>query len=240
GSRVTSDKERKKHGLPKQDYTAPPQDDPFGLSTLLFNNDADYVTFEATVSTSADQIAIAPGYLEKEWEEGGRKFYHYKMDSEMDMFANFSSARYAVLRDVWKGENNEQVNIEIFHHPTHTYNLDRFVTSVKASLDYFSKNFSPYQYKQMRILEFPRYAGFAQSFPNTVPYSESFGWAADFSDPNDTDYAFYVTAHEVAHQWWGHQVTPSFTRGANQISESMAEYSALMVLEHAYGKDCMQ
>jgi hypothetical protein len=92
----------------------------------------------------------------------------------------------------------------------------------------------------MRILEFPRYASFAQSFPNTVPYSESFGWTADFSDPNDTDYAFYVTAHEVAHQWWGHQVTPSFTRGANQISESMAEYSALMVLEHAYGKDCMQ
>jgi hypothetical protein len=240
GSKVTSDKERRKHGLPKQDYTAPPQNDPFGLSTLLFNNDADYVTFEATVSTSADQIAIAPGYLEKEWEEGGRKFYHYKMDSEMDMFANFSSARYAVLRDVWRGENNEEVNIEIFHHPTHTYNLDRFVNSVKASLDYFSKNFSPYQYKQMRILEFPRYASFAQSFPNTVPYSESFGWTADFSDPNDTDYAFYVTAHEVAHQWWGHQVTPSFTRGANQISESMAEYSALMVLEHAYGKDCMQ
>ncbi len=240
GDPINSDKERKKHGLPKKDYVAPPQDDPYGLSTLLFNNDADYVTFEATVSTSADQLAVAPGYLEKEWEENGRKYYHYKMNSEMDMFANFSSARYAVLRDEWRDENNDVVTIEIFHHPTHTYNLDRFVKSVKASLNYFSKNFSPYQYKQMRILEFPRYAGFAQSFPNTVPYSESFGWAADFSDPNKTDYAFYVTAHEVAHQWWGHQVTPSFTRGANQISESMAEYSALMVLEHEYGKDAMQ
>ena len=77
-------------------------------------------------------------------------------------------------------------------------------------------------------------------FPNTVPYTESFGWVADYSDPDDTDYTFYVTAHEIAHQWWGHQVTPSFTRGANQISESMAEYSALMVLQHEYGKDCMQ
>lgn len=240
GDKINSDKERKKHGLPKKDYSAPPQNDPYGLSTLLFNNDADYVTFEATVSTSADQLAVAPGYLEKEWEENGRKYYHYKMNSEMDLFANFSSARYAVLRDTWKGDNNEEVNIEIFHHPTHTYNLDRFVKSVKASLDYFSKNFSPYQYTQMRILEFPRYASFAQSFPNTVPYSESFGWAADFSDPNKTDYVFYVTAHEVAHQWWGHQVTPSFTRGANQISESMAEYAALMVLDHEYGKDVMQ
>lgn len=240
GDRINSDKDRKKHGLPKKDYSAPPQNDPYGLSTLLFNNDADYVTFEATISTSADQIAVAPGYIEKEWTANGRKYYHYKMDAEMDLFANFTSARYAVLRDVWKGQTGDSVNIEIFHHPTHTYNLDRYVKAVKASLYYFSKNFSAYQYRQMRILEFPRYAGFAQSFPNTVPYSESFGWAADFSDPNKTDYAFYVTSHEVAHQWWGHQVTPSFTRGANQISESMAEYSSLMVLQNEYGKDCMQ
>ncbi len=240
GDPMTSDKDRKKYGLPKKDYVAPPQTDPWGLSNLLFNDDADYVTFEAVLSTSPDQIAVAPGYLQKEWEENGRKYYQYTMDSEMDLFFNISSARYSVLRDTWKGENGEAVNIEIFHHPQHTYNLDRYVKSVKASLNYFARNFSPYQYRQIRILEFPRYAGFAQSFPNTVPYTESFGWVADYSDPDDTDYTYYVTAHEVAHQWWGHQVTPSATRGANQISESMAEYSSLMVLQHEYGKDCMQ
>jgi ABC-2 type transport system permease protein len=240
GDPMSSDKDRKKYGLPKKEWTAPPQTDPFGLSNLLFNNDADYVTFEAVVSTALDQIAVAPGYIQKEWEENGRKYYQYKMDGEMDLFFNLSSARYSVFRDVWQSVDGRKVNIEIFHHPTHTYNIDRYVKSVKASLDYFEKSFRPYQYKQMRILEFPRYAGFAQSFPNTVPYSESFGWVGDFSDVNDTDYAFYVTAHEVAHQWWGHQVTPSATRGANQISESMAQYSAMMVLNHEYGKDCMQ
>jgi ABC-2 type transport system permease protein len=240
GDLMTSDKDRKKYGLPKKEYIAPPQTDPFGLSNLLFNDDADYVTFEAVVSTELDQIAVAPGYIQKEWEENGRKYYHYKMDGEMDLFFNLSSARYAVLRDKWKNSIGKEVNIEIFHHPTHTYNLDRYVKSIKASLNYFEKNFRPYQYKQMRVLEFPRYAGFAQSFPNTVPYAESFGWVADFSDIDDTDYAFYVTAHEVAHQWWGHQVTPSATRGANQISESMAQYSAMMVLKEEYGKDCMQ
>jgi ABC-2 type transport system permease protein len=92
----------------------------------------------------------------------------------------------------------------------------------------------------MRILEFPRYSTFAQSFPNTVPFAESFGWVGDFSDPNDIDYVYMVTAHEVAHQWWGHQITPSATRGANQISESMAEYSSLMVMKKEYGVDAMQ
>ncbi len=240
GDPMTSDKDRKKFGLPKKEWVAPPQNDAFGLSNLLFNDDGDYVTFEAVVSTETDQIAVAPGYLQKEWTENGRKYYHYKMEGEMDLFFNLSSARYAVLRDKWKGKEGREVNIEVFHHPMHNYNLNRFVESVKASLNYYQDNFKPYQYKQMRILEFPRYASFAQSFPNTVPYSESFGWVADFSDIDKTDYAFYVTAHEVAHQWWGHQVTPSATRGANQISESMAEYSALMVLDHEYGKDCMQ
>ena len=92
----------------------------------------------------------------------------------------------------------------------------------------------------MRIIEFPRYQSFAQSFPNTVPYAESFGWTGDFSDPEDLDYAYMVTSHEVAHQWWGHQITPSATRGANQISESMAEYSSLMVMKKEYGVDAMQ
>ena len=25
-------------------------------------------------------------------------------------------------------------------------------------------------------------------------------------DPDDVDYPYYVTAHEIAHQWWAHQV----------------------------------
>jgi ABC-2 type transport system permease protein len=114
------------------------------------------------------------------------------------------------------------------------------VKGVKHSMDYFAANYGPYQDTQMRILEFPRYSTFAQSFPNTVPFAESFGWVGGFSDPNDLDYVYTVATHEVAHQWWGHQVTPSATRGSNQISESMAEYSSLMVMKKEYGVDAMQ
>ncbi len=237
---MTSDQDRKKYDLPIKDYQLPEQTDPWGLNNLLFNDDADYITFEGTVSTAPNQIAIMPGYLVKEWEENGRRYFTYKMEGELDFFYNISSAEYAVHREVWTGNDGKKVNIEIFHHPSHTYNLDRFVNGVKKSMDYFSENYGPYQYRQMRILEFPRYATFAQSFPNTVPFAESFGWVGDFSDPEDLDYVFTVTAHEVAHQWWGHQITPSATRGANQISESMAEYSSLMVMKKEYGVDAMQ
>ena len=241
---LQSEKYRKKYGLDIREFDSPLRTDSLGLKTLLFNDDGDFVHFEGTVSTEADQIAVLPGYLQKEWTttEGGvaRRHFQYKQDNVMDLFYNVVSARYAIKRDTVTQADGKPLVIEIFHHPKHTYNLDRFTEGVKDAVAYCSKNYSPYQYRQLRILEFPRYAGFAQSFPNTVPYAESFGWVADFSDPDKTDYAYYVTAHEVAHQWWGHQITPSFTRGANQISESMAEYSALMVLKNKYGVDVMQ
>ncbi|MEM6379199.1 MAG: M1 family aminopeptidase [Bacteroidota bacterium] len=162
------------------------------------------------------------------------------MVGQQDLFFNICSADYAVKREAWQARSGETVDLEIYYHPKHTYNVDRYMHAVKQSLDYFDEHFTPYQYNQLRILEFPRYAGFAQSFPTTVPYSESFGWVADFSDPEDIDYSFTVTAHEVAHQWWGHQITPSNTRGANQISESMAEYSSLMVMKREFGEEAMQ
>lgn len=237
---LEGDEDRKKYGLPEKPEDLPPHRDSYGEKTLLFNDDADFVSFECIVATAPDQLAVAPGYLQREWLENGRRYFHYKQDSKTDMFFTLVSARYEVLRDEWTAADGKKVNIEIFHHPEHKYNLDRFVASLKDGLTYFHKHFGSYQFRQVRILEFPRYAAFAQSFPNTIPYSEDFGWYADFSDPNDYDYGYYVTAHELAHQWWGHQVVPNYTRGSNLISESLAEYSALMIAKEKYGPDNVQ
>ncbi len=237
---LSSDQERKKHELPERDYSLPEQTDEKGRSTFLFTDDGYYADFKGTVSTSEDQIAIMPGYLKKEWVENGRRYFRYEMNAPMQVFFNVVSAEYEVLRDTYTGPDGREIKLEIYHYPTHDYNLDRFMKSIKHSIAYFSEQYGPYQYDQMRIMEFPRYAGFAQSFPNTVPYSESFGWTANYTDPNKFDRAYWVTSHEVAHQWWGHQIAPSATRGSNQISESMAEYSALMVARDYYGEDAMQ
>src|SRR5262249_46002034 len=146
-------------------------------------------------------------------------------------FYSFLSARYAVMRDSVPG-----VKLEIYYHPGHEYDLDRMMASMKKSLAYFGTNFSPYQYHQVRILEFPRYAGFAQAFPNTVPYSESIGFILKTTDKDDDlDMPFFVTAHEVGHQWWGHQVVGANMQGATLMSEGLAEYSALTAMEKRYG-----
>lgn len=221
--------DRRKHGLP-QLPRMPKIDDEAARGFNLLGRDADWVNFEATVSTEPDQVAIAPGYLQREWTEGGRRHFHYVMDKPILDFFSFQSARYEVRRDQWNG-----VAIEVYHDAKHAWNVDRMIDSAKKSLAHFSAAYSPYQFRQLRIVEFPGYESFAQSFANTVPFSESIGFIADLRDPDDIDYVFYVTAHEVAHQWWAHQVIPAFAQGATMIVESFAQYSALMVQEQEYG-----
>lgn len=199
---------------------------------------SDWIDFEATLSTSLDQIAIAPGYLIKEWEEEGRKYFHYKMDAKMLNFYSFLSAEYEVMKEEYRG-----INLEIYHHPDHTYNLDRMMNGMKKGLDYYNSNYTPYQHKQVRIIEFPKgYGTFAQAFANTIPFSEGLGFVADVDDEDQdaVDYPLAITAHELAHQWWAHQVIGAQAKGATLLSESLSEYSSLKVLEKTYGKNQMR
>ena len=107
--------------------------------------------------------------------------------------------------------------------------------AVERSLNYYTENFGPYYHKQARVIEFPRSGGFAQSFPNTVPFSEDIGFIAkvDDSEEGGNDYAFFVTVHEVAHQWWAHQVIGADVLGSTMLSESLSEYVSLKVKKYS-------
>ncbi len=234
---LSDDETRKKYGLPENKLKPHPSDST-ALGNTYISKDSDWIDFEATVSTSDDQIAIAPGYLQKEWIDSGRRYFHYKMDSKILNFYAFNSASYKVKKDKWN-----DVNLEIYYHEPHDYNLERMMEGMKASLEYNSKNFSPYQHRQARIIEFPRTSGsFAQSFPNTIPFSEGVGFIADVDESEDggVDYPFAITVHEVAHQWWAHQVIGADVLGATMMSESLSEYVSLKVLEHEHGKSKMR
>ena len=238
GAELQSDSDRKKFGLAPRPR-APDLDDKARHMQSALTRDADFIAYRAQVCTAADQLPVTSGYVERDWTENGRRCIAFRMDTPMAAIYPFVSARYAVKRDVWKGPDGD-VAIEIDYHPGHEYNLDRMVAGVKDSLDYYTQHFGPYQHRIVRIIEFPRFSrsgGFAESFPNTVPFNEAIGFTAKVNDddPKDVDYPYFVTAHEVAHQWWAHQEVPAMVQGAEFVTESLAEYSALMVLKHKYG-----
>lgn len=221
---------RQAHGLPPLPRR-PALEDLSEHHNNVLRQDSDFIDYQLTVSTAADQTAVAPGYLVESWQADGRRYFAYEMDVPIRNFYSVLSANYASFKDRWR-----DVEIEILYHQPHHYNLDRMMLAAKDSLGYFSEAFSPYQYQQLRIVEFPGYRDYAQAFANTIPYSEGIGFVADVQ-AGDLDMPYYVTAHEIAHQWWGHQISAANVQGDGLIHETLAQYSALLVMEQRYGAD---
>ena len=239
GAQIDDRNDRRKRGL-GEPTRMPKLEDQAARASTYIGDDADWIDFKTTICTAPDQIALAPGYLQEEFGRDGRRCFSYAMDRPMLNFYAFLSARWQVKKGFYKEGTPEQIPIEIYYDPKHPYNVDRMIEAVRKSLSYFEANFTPYQHRQARIIEFPGYASFAQSFANTIPYSESIGFIADLRDKDAIDYVYYVTAHEIAHQWWAHQVIGANVQGATVLSESLSQYSALMVMEQEYGRAKMR
>ncbi len=223
---ITDRQDRKDHDLPKRGRM-PSIDNRRAANQNYLSDDADWVHSETVMSTAPDQIAVAPGTLIREWEEDGKRYFHYRLAPKVLHFASFISARYEVLREKWQG-----VDVEVYYQPEHSYNVERMAEAVKASLAYYSEHFGPYPHAQARIIEFPRYGSFAQAFPGTMPYGEGIGFIENLEDEDSKDRVLHVVAHEMAHQWWAHQVIGADVQGATLLSETMSQYASLMVMKH--------
>ena len=193
---------------------------------------ADWVNSKITLSTAADQVPIAPGDKISDVVKDGRRIAVFQSPAPILNFFSVQSARYAVAEEMAGG-----VRLSVYHDPKHVWNVPAMQKALKTSLDYYQRNFGPYQFGYARIIEFPGYDSFAQAFAGTMPYSETIGFAADVRDPETIDYVTFVTAHEVGHQYWAHQIVGGNMQGATMLSETLAEYSALMVMKELYGED---
>ncbi|HEY0107513.1 MAG TPA: M1 family aminopeptidase, partial [Rhizomicrobium sp.] len=228
-------KRRRYHLRPEQLRPAKLEDDSARAYNFL-GHDADWVSSDITVSTVADQTPIAPGYRVSDVTRDGRRTARFKSGALILDFFSMQSAAYAQKRDKWHG-----VDLTVYYDPHHPYEVDRMVRAMKASLDVYSKAFGPYQFRQLRFLEFPDYAAFAQSFANTVPWSEALGFIQDDrairADSDKIDLVTFVAAHEIGHQWWAHQLIGSDQQGDTMLDETFAQYSAMLVMEHLYGPE---
>jgi ABC-2 type transport system permease protein len=204
------------------------------LNKNLFSNSSNFINLTSTITTDGSQKAIAPGTkISEEIKEDGRKKYVYNNPKTL-FFTNVLSAKLDVKQETYQG-----INIEIYHHPQHTVNLDKILEGAKETLAYMQTNIGPYPYDYLRIVEFGG-GSYAQSFAGTVALGENLFIAkADSNNPKKLNYPFYITAHEVAHQWWGHQVTGAQGKGTSFLTESLAEYSSNRVIAKKYGEDAL-
>lgn len=226
GDRIT----RRKYGLTPELRPAKLED--LSATRRNYVGNISWVRSDITVSTDAGQTPIAPGRKVSDVTAGGRRTAHFVSGAPILAFFSVQSADYAE-----KSMNADGVKLSVFYDRKHGYNVDRMLTAMKGSLAYYRQAFGPYQFDYARIIEFPGYATFAQAFAGTIPYSERVGFLADTRDPNAIDYVGYITAHELAHQYWAHQLISADMQGGTVLVETMAQYGALMVMKHTHGED---
>ena len=187
--------------------------------------------FEAIVGTAGDQVAVAPGQLRRSWRENGRRYFHYATQAPIGVDVQFYSARYALRREHCHG-----VDLGIYHHPTHANIVDASARSACAALGLYGRLFGPYANESLHLVEVSERGIGAHSEPSLVDYGDGFSLLNPAAKDGDLDLVSAVTAHEVAHQWWGgNRFRPAHVEGAGLLIESMATYSALQVVEATLG-----
>ena len=198
------------------------------------------IRFEAIVGTDADQTVVAPGTLRRTWTKASRRYFHYATDTLIRNEYSFFSANYAVQEGQWRNPSaspQKAVSIQIFYPPGLTENPQRMIRSVQASLDYYAKQFGPYPHRQLRFVAHPGYGFGNHASPTNITAEEGFFLLNPKDDKRGFDLVTAVVAHEVAHQWWGNQLKQAYVEGAGLITESLAWYSAMGVLEDKYGAE---
>lgn len=223
--------ERSKRGLPKR---ATKKVTDHHLQNHQYHNVAP-IQFETIISTHANQTAIAPGDLIKQWNLDGRNYFHYKTSEKIMESINYFSANYAT-----KIKDHNGVSIEQYYHKGHEYNLQNAEENAQLALDYCIHHFGAYPFNHLRIAEIPGHWEFGgQAMPGTISMVADRFYLIDNTNPDGFDLVAKRTIHEVAHQWWGMLLRPKIIEGGSILIEGFAKYTEAVVMEKKYGKGAL-
>jgi len=114
--------------------------------------------------------------------------------------------------------------------------------SVTGALEFMTAEFGPAPLRNLAITPIP--GRFGQGFPGLV-YLSTLAYLNPEQRPTgvrdhaeETFFSELLETHEIAHQWWGNLVIPASYHDA-WLTEALANYSALLLLEKNKGSKAM-
>ncbi len=176
------------------------------------------------ITAPAEYTVNSTGFQTSSSERGGRRTVVWESDYPLRVFNVAFSRSWAVRR----GQGTA-----IFYYPGHGYNLDSMAEALDGARRSYAEWFAPYPWRELRLNEFPSLATYARGNATNIFFSEGIGFL--IKESPGTEAAFAVTAHEAAHQWWGHIVAGAEGPGGIVLIEGAANYATLMLLERHRG-----
>lgn len=154
-----------------------------GTDPQTFFERAPPTAFGARLATSLDQIAVAPGTLEREWKENGARFFEYRTKVPIRPLVTFHSGRYAVAHD-----DISDTPIEIYYHPSHAFAVGAMVARARAQRDWLDDGLPG----PVRVVEVPDWRHAARP-----PGVLGLNWRRAAQDGNRLSYAGVLTYSEL-------------------------------------------
>ena len=153
------------------------------------------------------------GTCEREWTDNGRRCFHYVMDRPILDFYATLSARYTVKRRSTTASSSRSTTS-----PSTPSRCRRCCRRRRTGSTTSAPTSRRICIASIASSSSREYQSFAQAFPNTIPYSEAIGFLYRKEEGDDKiDLAYFVTAHELAHQWWAHQVVGGDGQGVDDV-----------------------
>jgi ABC-2 type transport system permease protein len=176
------------------------------------------------ITTPADLTANSVGSKTLDQISHGKRTVVWESDQPVYLF-NIIVGKWAV---------HKQDGTEVYYDPRHAINVPEISLALRSAKKLYSEWFYPYPWKTLKLSEFAGLDFYAQGFPTNISFSENIGFLAD---PNSDDHlAFWITAHEAAHQWWPNLVIPGKGPGSPVLSEGISHFSAMLLLEAVKGE----
>jgi ABC-2 type transport system permease protein len=177
------------------------------------------------VDAPADLMVNATGECVSDVTRGGRRLTTWKSDHPVRIW-NLVAGR-------WKEKKGDGVVID--YDPHHPYNVDEMMKALEGARRWYGEWFAPYPWKTLRLSEFAGLAGYAQGSPGNITFSEAIGFLT--RSTKDAKAAFWVAAHESAHQWWPNMALAGYGPGGDVLSEGMAHFSTILLTEQVLGEE---
>ncbi|HYC86277.1 MAG TPA: hypothetical protein VEB86_13685 [Chryseosolibacter sp.] len=202
------------------------------------------ILFEAIIGTDPGEVAVAPGALQRTWNVPasandssrgrGRSYFHYATDAPIGDEWAFFSADYAVRKNNWVSSENRRVTVRIFHDPKHTAHVDHMMGGVIGALEFYSKQFGPYPYGHLNVVEHPGAPGTGMhADASMIYYGQGLPtWRQKNELRLDLPYA--IMGHEMGHQW---TLPYALVEGLPFLSEGLAWYFGIQFVRDSRGDE---
>lgn len=179
---------------------------------------ADVAAYHVRITAPADQTLIVSGSCAPPQASGELATWSCEAAPMREFVLILGEYQHANRRV-------ENVVVNSYYYPEHAAGGDKALQVAVDALTAFTERFGPYPYAELDVVETPNRLG-GMEYPGLVVVEDTLypGVAG----------VEWLTAHEVAHQWW-FAVVGSDQVDEPWLDEALTQYSTMLYYEAVYG-----